>query len=420
MKYLAYLATAALLAVSCSTYDEEASDEPVNATSERVVIVYMSGDNNLSSNAIEDLREMQEGARTLSKENKLLAFVDRSTSTPPCILDIGAGKTDTIEVFTKDFYASDPQQFHDIISRLVKRYPAESYGLVLWGHATGWLIEKDSVASPATARRRAYGCDTYGGSEAGGAMRWMNITQMARAMEGLPHMDFIFADCCCMMCAEVAYELRHYANLLIGSTAEIPAKGAPYHLLMEALFSKKTDFYKDIIDIYYDYYLQAYQTEEYTIKHSTSHLAGYSLPLSAVDLSQMDSLAAATRVILQQPGVTENAIAQASSLPYYYEELLPVMYDAGCTLQCCADSAAYTQWHAAMSKAVVYSRYSARWMSVFSELTQKMKANLFERFADSYAGLSMHLPLPVYDNSTSCDYNEQIRQLQWYQAVRPQ
>ena len=49
----------------------------------------------------------------------------------------------------------------------------------------------------------------------------MNITQMARAMKGLPKLDYIFADCCNMMCAEVAYELKDATRYLIGSPAEI-------------------------------------------------------------------------------------------------------------------------------------------------------------------------------------------------------
>ena len=61
---------------------------------------------------------------------------------------------------------------------------------------------------------------------------------------------FIFADCCNMMGAEVAYELRNCADYLIGSPAEIPAKGAPYTPMVQHFFSQSEDFYASIVDTY--------------------------------------------------------------------------------------------------------------------------------------------------------------------------
>ena len=194
-----------------------------------------------------------------------------------------------VKQYAEDFYACDPDRFREILQTMTKSAEADSYGLVLWGHACGWLVDKDSVAEHQAEARRAYGLD-YGVDGEQTGWKWMNITQMARALKGLPQFEFIFADCCNMMCAEVGYELRHATDYLIGSPAEIPGDGAPYHKMVPRFFQNDTAFYKGIIDTYYDYYKEYYAGDAY--------LSGYSLPLSVVDTRQLDSLLSATRDIL--------------------------------------------------------------------------------------------------------------------------
>lgn len=63
-------------------------------------------------------------------------------------------ETDTYYNNDTDFYASDPERMYETLHWIMTRYPAETYGLVLWGHASGWVIEKDSI-SPLTGHEQA-------------------------------------------------------------------------------------------------------------------------------------------------------------------------------------------------------------------------------------------------------------------------
>lgn len=415
MKHFTVRLALLLALTACSKHsEEEFAPQPVSHF-DRVVMVYMSGDNDLSDDATNDLQEIKEGMKTIGANNKMLVFMDHMSERRPYILDVGANGCDTVEVFDHEFYASDPKNFHNIIASLAERYPAEEYGLVLWGHASGWLIERDTIASQQTAApqaRRAYGYDNRGEDASATLARWMNITQMGHAMQGLPHFRFILADCCCMLCAETAYELRKATDYLIGSPAEIPGYGAPYQLIVPELFSSRDSFYCDIIDKYYDYYLEQYQTSAYTNYSSTSYLAGYSLPMAVVDMQYMDDLADATRdaLSLQQ-------VYTVDRLPYYYESHLPVMYDMGCVMQRNVSAEVYEEWRKALRKAVPYRRFSARWMSRYNSITRKMRADEFADCGDAYAGLSMFVPLSLYDQAANCDYNEKIRNTQWFWAV---
>ena len=302
-----------------------------------------------------------------------------------------------------------------MIEWIEKKYPAadDDYALVLWGHATGWIVVSDTIAQSRMASpRRAYGLDYgYDNLPAERAnVRWMNITQMARALEGLPRFRYILADCCCMMCAEVAYELRHATDYLIGSPAEIPGDGAPYHLLVKPLFGETADFYRNIIDTYYDYYRTLYATDPRVYFYLRTD--DCSVPLSVVDMSYIEELAQQTRNVLMSP---DNYALDA--LPYYFAAVTPVLYDMRSVMKRHLPSADYDSWMASLRRAVPYSRFSVRWMTSYSQ--QRMGFYTFQINEDNYGGLSMFVPSPKYYsyNTGTVGYNEGIKSMEWYDAV---
>jgi len=171
----------------------------------------------------------------------------------------------------------DPE---DVLKYAVSRYPAtRDYGLVLWGHSTGWLINSDSLAYT-----RAYGVDNGINSATIDVGKWMNVPTLARVLKKLPHMRFIFADCCMFMCLESLYELRDVADFIIGSPAEVPQDGAPYQTVVPAMFDYD-NFATKIVD---NYYVQ---------KNGPNK--DLDLPLTVVKTSEMEPLAKATRTALQ-------------------------------------------------------------------------------------------------------------------------
>ena len=390
--FLLFICIAVAVLSGCHKAEEE------ELSTLRTVIVYMSAENNLSSDSDTNLKELKAGSNVLNKRQRLIVFKDDAKlSSNPVIIELKGGESDTLFTYESDFYASDPAAFREVIEKIEHMCPAESYGLVLWGHAKGWLIEKDSIASAQSRLRKAYGVDNgYNQSiEHAFGRRWLNISQMARALDGLPRFRFIFADCCCMMCVETAYELRHTADYLIGSPAEIPARGAPYEQLVPFFFSENDQLYVSIIDAYYI-------------------SSGNRLPLSVVDLTQIQQLAEATRLVLMAP---ENY--DTENIAYYYcdKNDYPVMFDMGSIMERNLDKTDYAEWLKALNTVVPYKKFSKKWTTdTYSfDVWKGFDTSIFSE--DNYGGLSMFVSRPEYNFSKNYDFNHDIRLTSWYWAV---
>ena len=79
MKHLLTIISLFILFAACSKDDDsyEAPPEPA----QRTVIVYMSGENNLSSYLQNDLNEMKSGRQQVAANENLVVFVDRASTT---------------------------------------------------------------------------------------------------------------------------------------------------------------------------------------------------------------------------------------------------------------------------------------------------------------------------------------------------
>ena len=192
------------------------------------VMVYMAAENNLSSYADYNLNDMVAVSTDIPDDCHLVAFVDQAASKPmPRIEHIANGNRTIDQTFSPqhDFLTSDTEKFRETLKWMMDHYPAREYALILWGHANGWII-MDSVVNTLNNKQMGYGIDTGDNSQATKGT-WMNIPSMASALEQLPRLKYIFADCCNFQCVEVAYELRNSCDYLIGSPAEIPGEGHP-------------------------------------------------------------------------------------------------------------------------------------------------------------------------------------------------
>ena len=398
--------------VSCSK-DDDAHDFVPQPTG-RTVIVYISGENSLSAQVNANLAEMKDGSKQLGKDDCLLVYVDKSKSTElPWMARIRNGQvTDSVSlrdmgISEKDEYASDPQVMEDVLKYAVRRYPAtQDYGLVLWGHSTGWLINNDSLVYT-----RAYGVDN-GKNNFSNEGKWMNIPTLARVLKKLPHMKFIFADCCMFMCLESLYELRSVTDYVIGSPAEIPDYGAPYQTVVPALFDRD-NFATRIVDSYY--------------AQKNGPDKNLDQPMTAVKMSEMEPLAKATRTILK---VVKDRLttgyADLSGLIYYfynsprafYYPENSMLYDAGDFMRAYAPEADYKVWKAALDKAIVKKTYSAQWYTAFK--WDEFYGNHFKVTEERQSGVSIYIPQDTEkDNKPTphADYQKDIKKLAWYYAV---
>ena len=427
MKHFLISVTLLFLFTACHKDNEE---NIAPTTSQRTVMAYMAADNNLSSYAVDDIWEMEEGAKDIPAGNTMVLLVDKRYNFEyPFIAKLTGNKNaplDTLYKYDSERYDSDPVVFREALQKMMELCPAKEYGLLLWGHGTGWVVDTDTITSQAP--RRAYGYDE-------GNNTWMNITQMASALNGLPKMKFIFADCCHMACIEAAYELRNHTEYLIGSPAEIPGRGAPYDILLKTLFSNSATFYQDIIDTYYDYYNNP-NNLIYKEKSSWPYMEdGYSVPLAAINTANLPQLAAATRDLI---GNIPNGYPQYPNSPdfngiaYYFGFDVPAMYDMRAVMSRLTTPADFAQWDALYRQAVPYHRMSMKWMTVFdgryvgSEYYYPYYYNLMKDLEDEvfdaplpYGCVSMFFPIvgKGYDEGDFC-YNLRAKNFEWNRLMQ--
>jgi hypothetical protein len=398
----------AVLITACKKDEEKKI--PTNA--QRTVMVYMSGDNSLSPVVSEDIQEMLQGASGIPLNCNLVVFIDRSISSEkPFIARITKeSKLDTLYKYTNDFYASDPEKLSEVLKQITQLCPAKEYGLVLWGHASGWVVESDTIA-----QKRAYGIDNN---------KWMNITQMAKALKGLkdqnvlPKLSFIFADCCNMLCAENGYELRDVTDYLIGSPAEIPGYGAPYQLVVPHLFNSGSALYKGIIDTYYDYYAD-YSHLNYSEKSSWPYMEdGYSVPLAVIDTKYIGELAYRTHDMLERAtgGYPQYPNSpDLTSIAFYWYGDVPMMYDMRAVMERLLSEADFKLWEETYQLAVPYYRMSMKWMTIWGSL-----ARTFDTFDSNlkYGCISMFIPQQnSYYSYGNMAYNKTSINFGWNQVM---
>lgn len=398
---LIYALTVTVLLTACHHHDE-----PEGVTqSARTVLVYMSAENNLSEGAEDDLNEMLL-AKTDKNNDCLLVYVDDRSSHIPYLARVSNGfLKDSVSlrdmgISKRDTCSSDPGVMLSVINYAFRKYPSRNndYGLVLWGHASGWVIE-DSVSTKtavsAQGRRKAYGLDN--GVDVGARASWINIYSLAQVLKQVPHLKYIFADCCNFQCLETLYALRDVADYIIGSPAEIPGVGAPYTTVVPALFEPDS-FYTAIIDRYYELPLGG----------------GLRVPLSAVKTSNMAALADATRQVLLSMKDTLSLTAYPNTeglIHYYYS---PLFHDANDFVLRFASSEAYAAWKQILDETVVYKKMAAKWMT---NTAWQINYSDFQMSEERYGGVSMFVPQSSNKNSKYRNYNADIKQTAWYGAA---
>ena len=398
------------LAVFTACHKDENKDEVVKA--DRTVLVYWSGENNLTTDADSDLKELIQGSATIGNNN-LLIFMDRADSNElPWFARIKDKRiVDSVSIsdmkieadYAKDPYASDANIMEKVIRYAFEKYPSakNDYALVFGGHGSGWQMEDSLNNYNAMARKKAYGVDNGRNDRNSATGKWMNIATMAKVLSHFPQLSYIFFDCCHMQCLEVAYELRNVTKYTIGSPAEIPAVGAPYETLTPALF-ETTTFYTSLVDKYF-----------------AQRAGTLDVPLSVIKTSEMENLANATKNILKTfAGSWDGNYPDMSGLIHYYYNYgagRNEFYDANDFMLKYATIANYQTWKQALEKAVVYKKMAKEWMTwivPFYGSWGRFYGD-FEMTEEKFSGVSMFVP----QYKEQSDNNKDIKNTSWYYAA---
>ncbi len=222
------------------TFCDDEKDKLSEEFTSRTILVYMGGKNNLSGETYEKLYAMRDGWDS-SINGHLLVYHAPADETPK-LLEIctenGANIIKTIEEYPME-NSADPDVFNRAVTDMLDEYPASSYGLIVFSHASGWLPPK-TLTTP-----RSVMADLR---------QEMELLDM---VEALPdnRFDFIIFEACFMAGIEVAYELKDKTDYILASSAEILSPGftSLYKESLHCLFKQKAElkeFAKDCFNYF--------------------------------------------------------------------------------------------------------------------------------------------------------------------------
>ena len=219
----------------------------------------MVAQNNLSSNAATDLQEIRAAVLGGDLADSRLIIYHDSYSAAPALKEYDSqGNLITLADYDDETLSVSSERMLQVIADMKSIAPADRYGLILWGHGTGYVQDgiEDTVEKPGTEiSPLSYGGETQPDRK----NYWMNTTTLARTLEG-EGFDWIYFDCCFMAGVEVAYELRHTTGHIVASATELPSDGMPYDKTLRHLMPAESrlddaaratfDHYNSITGIY--------------------------------------------------------------------------------------------------------------------------------------------------------------------------
>ena len=327
-------------------------------TSNRTIIAYIAGDNDLAGDAFVSLQQMEQGFSETGVN--LIVFI-AETGENPQLLEIHPEKEKVVKTCPV-LNTADPAVLKEVLQDAIDLYPAQEYGLILWSHGSSWM--------PASSGLRSFGNDN--GSR-------MNIPDLT---ENLPvRFKFILFDACLMGSVEVAYELKDKTDYIIASSTETIYEGFPYDEIIPELMQPTID-YNAVAQTYFDYY-------------NTQQGAYQSATVSVVETQQLPALAIAMKQLCENNPVNMAAFDRTSvqRLDVYNEQYTFDLLDF---VDKVFPNVNKDDFIAQLNKAVLYKNHTPQFIQGYD--------------INTYCGLSCYIPL-----SSRGDLNAYYKTLKWYQ-----
>lgn len=317
-----------ILSVLCLSFFLSCNKNEEKTLPQRTVLIYMAGDNSLSSFVEDNMKMIEEGCKNADLGNgNIIAYIDERGATPGLYQfrkdKNGIVSRNLIKEYEEENSAS-PENLRSVITTVKEQFPSESMGIVLWSHGTAWL------PSNLDSYLRSFGQD---------GNNYMELDDLSYVLNDF-HFDFILFDACYMASIEVVYALRNCTDYIIGSATEILADGFPYNEITPMLLNADVT---GIADSFYNHYDQMSGVSR-------------SASVSVVKTSELDNLADACRNILSRQ--TEESLYNIDLYQVQALEYLTwnnhKLYDMEDYLSQIASNEEYTNLKTAMDKAIIY------------------------------------------------------------------
>ena len=170
-----------------------------------------------------------------------------------------------------DTDTASPITLYNFLSYGLSKYPAKHYMAVVAGHGAG--TQRDFFLKDMTPS----GYLTLN--------ELKTVLKEIRYERGRP-LDILGLDNCLMSMAEVSYELRGTVDYVVGCEGFSPAAGWPFREVLERLRDERTKVSKESVPVRFSKAI----VEEYTKYYANSWLGGVSVAQSAMDMSKVDAL----------------------------------------------------------------------------------------------------------------------------------
>ena len=353
----------------------------------RTVIVYMIADNNLDYFAIKDINEMERGFRE-SFDGNLIVYIDRAPGAfpaHPVLYKISADTTDAINSEIIKVYGEQNSACGVVMSRvlsdIINKFPAQSYGLVLWSHGTAWypqgtillqtgneLISGNRPAKPLT---KSFGRD---GNEE------LNIKELKGSLP--TRFEFIMFDACYMGSIEVVYELRDMANYIISSPTVVLSAGYPYEMIVDQFFENPINYLSIAND-----FIISFDTLDNALRTAT---------VSVVRTARLAELAYQTSVIMRDTFNIRKV--HSSDIQQFTVNQGSLLFDFGDFIgSITPNTALYSEFKYILEQVVVYKSSTPKILNEF--------------YIDNFSGLSVFVP-----DTSNNEFYDFYKTLDWYTA----
>lgn len=280
---------------------------------------------------------------------------------------------------------TDGEDMAYFLSEMMRMAPAESYGLVIAGHATAWIpaaIPSATASMQPRMQRQDYWRKApsdivtryFGEVYSQQASNHFEITDMADALAATGHkFRYLLFDACFMANIESAYILRNNADYIIGAPCEIIGDGFPYTDVLPQLLAgggRATDI-DGVCRAFYDYYASTY---------------GYSGTVAAIDCSQIEPLAAIMKQINTSGSLSE---VDRDELQTYEGQWQHIFFDLGDYVdKACGDATLKASFAEQLARCVPYKYTLSSFWSNYG-VAGNYPVN-------RYSGISTSAPSEIY------------------------
>ncbi|MDO8805101.1 MAG: clostripain-related cysteine peptidase [Elusimicrobiota bacterium] len=223
---------------------------------EWTIMVFMNSKNNLEQQGLNDINEM-EAVGSTDKLNIVVeagrmagyAFSDGDwTGTRRYLIRKDSDDAKVTSETVEDLGKVDMGDYKALAAFgqwAKEKYPARKYMLIVWNHGSGW--EKGAR----TKAGRGISFDSETGNH-------LTTPQLGQALSEIGKVDVFATDACLMQMAEVGFEIKDYADYIVGSEETEPGDGYDYAAFLAPLAARPevppADLARQAVDSFVDQY----------------------------------------------------------------------------------------------------------------------------------------------------------------------